>query len=83
MTKLILATHNKHKAVELQTFLRELPIEVLTLNDLPENLELREDGFTFQDNALQKAQTVYEHTKLLSLADDSGLEVFYLNGRPG
>jgi XTP/dITP diphosphohydrolase len=83
MTQLVLATHNKHKALELQTFLRDLPFEVLTLNDFPDDIELREDGFTFQDNALQKAQTVYEHTKMLSLADDSGLEVFFLNGRPG
>lgn len=83
MTKLILATHNKHKAIELQTFLNGLPVEVLTLNDLPNDIELREDGVTFQDNALQKAQAVYDYTKMFSLADDSGLEVFYLNGRPG
>ncbi|HVN48820.1 MAG TPA: RdgB/HAM1 family non-canonical purine NTP pyrophosphatase [Bacteroidota bacterium] len=83
MSKIILATHNKHKAIELQTFLRDLPFEVLSLNDFPKDIELREDGFTFQENALQKARTVYEHTKLLSLADDSGLEVFFLNGRPG
>jgi XTP/dITP diphosphohydrolase len=44
---------------------------------------LREDGTTFEANAFQKARTVYHHTKLLALADDSGLEVFYLNGRPG
>jgi XTP/dITP diphosphohydrolase len=83
MTQLVLATHNKHKALELQTFLRDFPFEVLTLNDFPDDIELREDGFTFQDNALQKARIVYEHTKLLALADDSGLEVFFLNGRPG
>jgi XTP/dITP diphosphohydrolase len=46
-------------------------------------MELREDGTTFQANALQKAAAVYERTKILSLADDSGLEVMYLNGRPG
>jgi XTP/dITP diphosphohydrolase len=83
MTKLVLATHNNHKAIELQTFLCDLSFEVLTLNNFPEDIELREDGYTFQDNALQKARIVYEHTKLVSLADDSGLEVFFLNGRPG
>lgn len=83
MAKLILATRNNHKARELQTFLRELDIQVMTVNDISSDLELREDGDTFETNALQKARTVFQHTKILSLADDSGLEVFYLNGRPG
>jgi XTP/dITP diphosphohydrolase len=83
MTKLILATRNIHKARELQTLLSDLDVTVLTLNDVSSDLVLREDGNTFEANALQKAQTVYRHTKVLSLADDSGLEVFFLNGRPG
>jgi len=83
MTKLILATRNKHKAQELQTLLGDLNLEILTLNDVSPELILREDGNTFEANALQKASTVYNHTKLLTLADDSGLEVFFLNGRPG
>ncbi len=83
MNTLILATRNRHKAVELRTFLGELPFEVLTLNEIPEYIELKEEGFTFGENALQKARIVYKHTHLLSLADDSGLEVFFLDGRPG
>jgi XTP/dITP diphosphohydrolase len=83
MTKLVLATHNIHKARELKSLLSDTDIEVLTLNDISADIVLREDGNTFETNALQKACTVYEHTKMLSLADDSGLEVFYLNGRPG
>jgi XTP/dITP diphosphohydrolase len=83
MTKLILATRNNHKARELQTLLSDLDISVLTLNDVSQDLVLREDGNTFEANAFQKARAVYHHTKMLSLADDSGLEVFYLNGRPG
>jgi XTP/dITP diphosphohydrolase len=83
MTKLILATRNMHKARELKTLLRDLDLEVLTLNDISDELVLREDGDTFEANAFQKAQIVYDHTKMLSLADDSGLEVFYLNGKPG
>jgi XTP/dITP diphosphohydrolase len=83
MTKLILATRNKHKAQELQALLSDLNIEVLTLNDVSTDLILREDGDTFEANAFQKARIVYQHTKLLALADDSGLEVFFLNGRPG
>jgi XTP/dITP diphosphohydrolase len=81
--KLVLATHNKYKAKELQTFFTGLPFEVMTLEDMPDSIELREDGYTFNDNALQKARIVHQATNLTALADDSGLEVFYLNGRPG
>jgi XTP/dITP diphosphohydrolase len=83
MTKLILATRNIHKIRELQTLLGDLNVDVLTLNDVSAEIILREDGTTFEANAFQKARTVYHHTKLFALADDSGLEVFYLNGRPG
>jgi XTP/dITP diphosphohydrolase len=83
MKKIVLATRNKHKIEEMKTILHDLPLEILTLNDYPDTPALREDGATFQENSLQKAQAVVQHTKLAALADDSGLEVFYLNGRPG
>lgn len=83
MQKIVLATRNKHKILEIKTILADLPVELLTLNDFPGVPELREDGDTFQENSLQKAQAVCEQTHLPALADDSGLEVFYLNGRPG
>jgi XTP/dITP diphosphohydrolase len=83
MKKIVLATRNKHKIQEIKTILHDLPLEILTLNDFPGVPVLREDGATFQDNSLQKAQAVYRHTKLAALADDSGLELFFLNGRPG
>ena len=83
MTKIVLATHNIHKARELKTLLSGLDIDVLTLDDISPEIELREDGVTFEANAFQKARSVHKQTKLLSLADDSGLEVFYLHGRPG
>lgn len=83
MKKIVLATRNKHKILEIKTILHDLPLEILTLNDFPDVPVLREDGTTFQDNSLQKARAVYQHTKLSALADDSGLEVFFLNGRPG
>lgn len=83
MTKLILATRNNHKVRELKSFLSDIDIEVLSLNDISDNIVLKEENNTFEENALQKAHIVYDHTKMLSLADDSGLEVFYLNGRPG
>jgi XTP/dITP diphosphohydrolase len=83
MKKLVLATRNKHKILEIKTILHDLPLEILTLNDFPDVPLLREDGATFQENSLQKARAVFQHTKFPALADDSGLEVFYLNGRPG
>ena len=83
MTRIVLATRNKHKIEEIKTILGDLPLQVLTLNDFPHVPPLKEEGTTFQENSLQKAQTVYEHTKTPTLADDSGLEVFYLIGRPG
>ncbi|MCI0708461.1 MAG: RdgB/HAM1 family non-canonical purine NTP pyrophosphatase [Ignavibacteriae bacterium] len=83
MKKLVLATRNKHKIAELQTLLKGLNLELLTLNDFPNHPPLIEDGTTFQENALKKARTIFAHTKLPTLADDSGLEVFFINGRPG
>ncbi len=83
MTEIVLATHNVHKARELRTLLSDLDVEVLTLDDISAGIALREDGDTFEMNAFQKARIVHTHTKRLSLADDSGLEVFYLHGRPG
>ncbi|MGB2869464.1 MAG: RdgB/HAM1 family non-canonical purine NTP pyrophosphatase [Bacteroidota bacterium] len=83
MKKLVLASRNRHKIDELRTFLKDLPFDVLALEDLPNVPVLVEDGATFQENALKKAKTIHEHSKLLTLADDSGLEVFYRNGRPG
>jgi XTP/dITP diphosphohydrolase len=83
MTKIVLATYNIHKARELRTLLDDLDVDVLTLDEISAEIVLKEDGNTFEANAFQKALIVHNHTKLLSLADDSGLEVFYLNGRPG
>ena len=83
MKQLVLATRNKHKIEEIKTLTRELDIEILTLNDFPNIPHLTEDGSTFQENALMKARQVFQQTKLPSLADDSGLEVFFINKRPG
>lgn len=83
MKKVVLATRNRFKIEELKTFLKNTGLEIFTLDDFPQMPPLIEDGTTFQENALKKARQVYRVTKLPSLADDSGLEVFYLNGRPG
>lgn len=83
MKQLVLATRNKHKIEEIKTLTRDLGIEILTLNDFPYIPHLLENGSTFQENALGKARQVFQHMKLPSLADDSGLEVFFINKRPG
>ena len=83
MTDIILATRNIHKARELKTLLRGLDVNVRTLDDVSDHIILKEDGDTFEANAFQKARIVHSHTHLISLSDDSGLEVFFLNGRPG
>ena len=83
MNNVVLATRNKHKIEEIRTILSDLPVRFLSLDDFPHVPPLREDGATFQENSLQKARAVFEYTKLPTLADDSGLEVFFLNGRPG
>ncbi len=83
MTQLLLATHNRHKAHEFQALLADLGIEVLTLDAFPEVGEIVEDGRTLEANALKKAREVHQLTGMPSLADDTGLEVYYLNGAPG
>jgi XTP/dITP diphosphohydrolase len=81
--KLVLATHNKHKAEELQAMLKDLGVEVLTLDAFPQVAEIVEDAETIEGNAIKKAKEVSELTGLPAMADDTGLEVFYLNKAPG
>ena len=83
MTRIVLASRNQHKIKELRYFLAGLPVEVASLDDFPGVPLIAEDGTTFEENAILKARRVFEETGVLSLADDSGLEVYFLNGRPG
>ncbi len=81
--KVVIATHNRHKVEEILDILSGLEIELLSLDSFPEIGEIVEDGDTLEDNARKKARTVYDATGILSLADDTGLEVEALGGRPG
>jgi len=81
--KILLASKNRGKVRELQELLAEEDIEVLSLLDLPAWEEVEETGDTFAANALLKARAAVARTGLISLADDSGLEVDALNGAPG
>ncbi|MDF2092941.1 RdgB/HAM1 family non-canonical purine NTP pyrophosphatase [Knoellia sp. 3-2P3] len=87
MTKLVLATRNQHKVVELQHILAdvcdELGLEIVGAADFPDVPDVVEDGVTFEENARLKAVAVARATGLPSIADDSGLAVDVLGGAPG
>lgn len=83
MTEIILASHNKNKAKEMQNLLIHLPVKLLTLADIGFLAEIEEDGETFAENALIKARAVWQYRNSWVMADDSGLEVPFLGGRPG
>jgi XTP/dITP diphosphohydrolase len=81
--KIVLATRNEDKVREIGEILASLPVTLLSMADYPDIPEVVEDGTTFLENARKKAETVHSRTGLMSLADDSGLEVDVLRGRPG
>ena len=80
--KIVFATNNQHKLSEIRQILGS-SIEVLSLNDIGCNVDIPETGTTLEENALQKAQYVYDHYHIDCFADDTGLEVEALNGAPG
>lgn len=80
--KLIFASHNEHKAKEIQSLLPS-GIELLTLADLQLTEEIPETAETLEENALLKASYVHERFEMNCFADDTGLEVHALNGAPG
>ena len=81
--KIVLATHNRDKCAEMEAIMKDMPIQLLTLNEFPEIEEIIEDGKTLNENALIKAKTVHKITHLPAIADDTGLEVDALGGLPG
>ena len=81
--ELVLATRNRHKVSEIRAILQGLNLTIRTLDDFPTVPEVVEDGTTCQENAIKKARMVAQQTGRLALADDTGLEVEALGGRPG
>lgn len=81
--KIVLATHNAGKLRELSTLLGSRGFEVVGLNEFPGIYDIEETGSSFEENALIKAETIARLTGLISIADDSGLEVEALGGAPG
>ncbi len=84
MKELIIATTNEGKMKEMRTLLAPLNIEVKSILDVfNEKIEIEENGKTFQENALIKAQAIADRTGKITMADDSGLVIDALNGAPG
>lgn len=82
-TEIVLASRNKDKAREIKKLLKGLPVKILTLKDFSKVPRVREDGKSFDENAIKKALTISRFTGRLTVADDSGLEVKALGGKPG
>jgi len=80
---IVLATANQGKIIEFQSLLKDFPIELKSLKDFGPIPEVVEDGLTFDDNAYKKAYGTASVLGLPAIADDSGLVVPALNGRPG
>ncbi len=83
MRQLIFATGNEGKLKEIRRILEDLDVEVLSLKEAGIQVEIEENGSTFTENAIIKATEIMKLTGLLTLADDSGLEVDCLNKEPG
>lgn len=83
MVKIIFATGNKGKVSEIREILKDLDAEVLTMKEAGIDIDVDENGTTYEENALIKARAVMEASGCLTLADDSGLEIDYLGKEPG
>ncbi|MEO5955982.1 MAG: XTP/dITP diphosphatase [Nitrospiraceae bacterium] len=83
MRELVLATRNQHKVIELVALLRDLGITIRSLDEFPDAPDVVEDGVTCEANAIKKARAIAGFTGLPAVADDTGLEVDALGGRPG
>lgn len=80
---MIFATGNENKMVEIREILGDLPLEILSMKQAGIRADIEENGTSFEENALIKAREVCRLAGEMVLADDSGLEIDYLNGEPG
>ncbi len=81
--KVVLASKNQHKLVEMRDILSAQGVEVVLESDVGVDVDVEETGTTFEENSLLKARAVMEASGLPAIADDSGLSVDALNGAPG
>ncbi len=81
--RMVVASKNEGKIVEIRTILKALDLHIVSQAQAGIEIDVEEDGVTFEQNAVKKAQQIMKICKCTTLADDSGLEVDYLNGAPG
>lgn len=81
--ELLIATGNQHKVQEIESILDDVPFRIRSTNEFPGYTDVEENGKTYEDNALLKARTWHRRKSMWTLADDSGIEVDALDGRPG
>jgi XTP/dITP diphosphohydrolase len=81
--EVVLATRNTGKVREFLDLMRDLPIQVYSLDAFPQIAHLKEEGITYTENAISKAATVARLTRRVTVADDSGIEIDALEGKPG
>lgn len=81
--KIVFATTNEGKMKEIRMIMEDLNVELLSLKDLGIKVDVEENGTTFEENAIIKAKALCELTNEVTLADDSGLEVDYMDKAPG
>ena len=83
MERIVFATGNEGKMREIRMILADMDVEVQSMKEAGICVDILEDGTTFEENACIKAKTIAKYTDAIVLADDSGLEIDYLNGEPG
>lgn len=81
--RIIFATSNKGKLAEIRMIMKDCPLPILSMKEAGIEADIVEDGTTFEENAKIKAREIMKRSGALVLADDSGLEVDYMNGEPG
>ena len=81
--KVVLASKNRHKLVEIAKILEKLDIQLVLQSELGVDIDVEETGTTFEENSFLKAEAVMKATGMPALADDSGIAVDALNGEPG
>ena len=83
VNKIVFATGNAGKIREIQKILGDLSCEIISMKEAGIQIDIEEDGSTYEENALIKAREVAKYTDAIVMADDSGLEIDYLNKEPG
>lgn len=83
MKEIIIATKNQGKVKEFEALLAPIGFRVQSLLDFPDSIDVEETGKSFEENAILKAEAIAMHYQRMTIADDSGLAIDYLGGKPG